>query len=195
MSEEEETIEKVTSPDGTAIACYRRGAGTPLVLVHGSGATNALAWTAVLPALALPGVSLYPLGVIERLEGLLAAGDHEAVLTTLYREVVGIPPDEIEQLRASPAWPARLATAPTLPRESRAEEQYTFEAQRFKALQTPTLLLLGGDSPHILTAATETVAAALPNGRIAVLPGQQHIAMYTAPDLFVTEVVRFLLGG
>ncbi|GAB4424886.1 MAG: hypothetical protein Fur0044_22950 [Anaerolineae bacterium] len=41
-------MEKITSPDGTAIACYRRGAGPPLVLVHGSGAANALAWTPVL---------------------------------------------------------------------------------------------------------------------------------------------------
>ncbi|MCK6626485.1 MAG: alpha/beta hydrolase [Anaerolineae bacterium] len=261
-------MEKVTSPDGTTIACYRRGTGTPLVLVHGSGAANALAWLAVLamlearfslvivdrrghgkssdsptyaierefediaavvdslgepayllghsfgalcaleaalltrnlrklvlyePGISLPGVSLYPAGVIERLESLLAVGDREGILTMLYHEVVGMPTDEIEQLRSSRAWPARLATAHTLPRESRAEEQYTFEAQRFKTLQTPTLLLLGSDSPPVLKAATETVAAALPNSRIAVLPGQQHIAMYTAPDLFVSELVRFLL--
>jgi len=39
------------SPDGTPIAYHRRGSGPPLVLVHGTGAANALAWTAVLPAL------------------------------------------------------------------------------------------------------------------------------------------------
>jgi pimeloyl-ACP methyl ester carboxylesterase len=32
----------------------------------------------------------------------------------------------------------------------------------------------------------------LPNSRIVVLPGQQHIAMDTAPDLFVPEVLAFL---
>src|SRR5258708_40058617 len=32
----------------------------------------------------------------------------------------------------------------------------------------------------------------LPNSRILVLPGQQHIAMDTAPDLFVREVLAFL---
>jgi pimeloyl-ACP methyl ester carboxylesterase len=40
----------------------------------------------------------------------------------------------------------------------------------------------------------ETVSAALPNSRVVVLPGQQHIAMDTAPDLFVREVVAFLDG-
>ncbi|HBY98326.1 MAG: alpha/beta hydrolase [Ardenticatenaceae bacterium] len=261
-------MEKVTSPDGTAIAYYRSGAGSPLVLVPGTGAANPVAWTAVLPALEehfsvyavdrrghgesgdgptyaierefediaavvdsieepanllghsfgalcaleaalltrnlrqlvvyepalpLPGVSLYPAGVIERLQALLDAGDREGVLTTFYHEVVMVPPHEIEQLRASPAWPARLATAHTLPRETRAEERYTFDAQRFKDLHTPTLLLLGGDSPQILKAATETVDTALPNSRIAVMPGQQHIAMYTAPDLFLHEVLTFLI--
>ena len=145
------------------------------------------------PAIPLPGLLLYPEGVIERLEALLEAGDREGVLTTLYREVVGMSPDEVEQMRSSPAWPVRLATAHTLPRESRAEERYTFDAQRFKDLHTPTLLLQGGDSPQFLKQATETIDAALPNSRIAVMPGQQHIAMYTAPELFVTELLRFLL--
>jgi pimeloyl-ACP methyl ester carboxylesterase len=75
----------------------------------------------------------------------------------------------------------------------RAEEQYTFDAGRFKALHTPTLLLQGGDSLELLKAGNQTLDAALPNSRIAVMPGQQHIAMYTAPELFVTELLRFLL--
>jgi pimeloyl-ACP methyl ester carboxylesterase len=86
-----------------------------------------------------------------------------------------------------------VATAHTLPRESRAEKEYRFDAQRFKDLHTPTLLLLGGDSPQFLKAATETIDTALPNSRIAVMPGQQHTAMYTAPDLFASELIRFLL--
>jgi pimeloyl-ACP methyl ester carboxylesterase len=38
------------------------------------------------------------------------------------------------------------------------------------------------------------VAAAQPQARVAVLPGQQHIAMHTAPEAFVAEVTRFLDG-
>ncbi len=101
--------------------------------------------------------------------------------------------DEIEQLRASPAWSARLAIAHTLLREMQAEEQYSYEAQRFKDMHTPTLLLLGGDSPRYFKEAIEVLDAALSNSRIAVMPEQQHIAMYTAPDLFVSELVQFLL--
>jgi hypothetical protein len=31
--------------------------------------------------------------------------------------------------------------------------------------------------------------------RIAVMPGQQHIAMNTAPDLFLDKVLGFLTGN
>lgn len=62
------------------------------------------------------------------------------------------------------------------------------------SLEQPTLLLLGGDSPPFLKAATEAVHAALPKSRLVVLPGQQHTAMNTAPELFVREVLQFLHG-
>jgi pimeloyl-ACP methyl ester carboxylesterase len=141
-----------------------------------------------------PGIPPYPEGVIDRLQAMLDAGDREAVLTVFYGEVAGISPDEIEQLRSSPAWPARLAAAQTLPREARADEQYRFEAQRFKDLYVPVLFLLGGNSPNSFKEGTELVHKALPDSRIAVMPGQQHIAMYTAPDLFLNEVLTFLIG-
>lgn len=76
----------------------------------------------------------------------------------------------------------------------RALEGYRFDAERFKRLRIPTLLLLGGDSPDLEKAATEALDKALPNSRTAVLPGQQHVAMYTAPGLFAREVLSFLSG-
>ncbi len=54
------------------------------------------------------------------------------------------------------------------------------------------MLLLGSDSPSFLHAATETLDSSLPNSRIVVMQGQQHIAMYTAPHLFVRNVLSFL---
>lgn len=103
-----------------------------------------------------------------------------------------MPPHEFERLRAAPAWPVRLAAAHTLPRELKADERYRFDAKRFRTLNIPTSLLLGSDSPPFFRAAVETVDAVLPASRIVILPGQQHIAIDTAPELFVREVVRFL---
>jgi pimeloyl-ACP methyl ester carboxylesterase len=56
----------------------------------------------------------------------------------------------------------------------------------------PTLLLLGGDSRPFYGIAIEALKKSIPNSRIAVMPGQRHAAMETAPDLFLGEVIRFL---
>jgi pimeloyl-ACP methyl ester carboxylesterase len=144
------------------------------------------------PPISLEGESSNPAGIIERLEANLEVGDREAVVSTFFREVVRMPPDEFELFRSLPTWPLRLAAAHTLPRELRAQDQYLFQAERFAELETPTMLLIGSESPALFRSTLETVNAALPNSRIVVLPGQQHIAMDTAPELFVREVVAFL---
>ena len=159
-----------------------------------------LAWnlrTLILyePPIPVAEAPIYPEGVIDRLQALLDAGDREGVVGTFMREVVRMPPHEFEVFRTLPAWSARVAAAHTLPRELRAHERYHFEVRRFENLRTPTLLLLGGDSPPFFKAAIEAVDAALPNSRVAVLPDQQHIAIDTAPELFAREVVRFLKEG
>jgi pimeloyl-ACP methyl ester carboxylesterase len=261
-------MEKITSRDGTSIACYRSGTGPPLILVPGSGAANPVAWTEVIPtleehftvyavdrrghgesgdnaayaierefediaavidsvgesahvlghsfgalctleaglltanvrklilyepAIPFPDAPIYPEGVIDGLQALLDAGERETVLTTFYRDVAQLSPEEIEELKSSPAWPSRLASAHTIPREAWAEERYHFDAQRFTNVNTPTLCLLGSDSPLFLKTATEVINNALPDSRIAVMPGQEHIAMYTAPELFLKNVLSFLI--
>lgn len=257
---------KVISKDGTPIAFQRSGAGAPLVLIHGTGASHTR-WKPILPALEthfsayavdrrgrgesgdalaygmqrefedvaavvdsigdgvhllghsfgaicsleaallttrldklvlyeplirVEAAPIYREGIVDRLQALLDAGDRERVITTFMREVVMMPPHELELFKASPAFPARVAAAHTLPREMRAAEQYRLAPARFKAIRAPTLLLLGGDSPPFFKAAIEAVHAALPNSRTVELPGQRHIAMDTAPDLFAREVSAFL---
>ena len=137
--------------------------------------------------------SLYPPGTTERLQALLDQGDRDGVVATFFAEVVRAPDEELRMLRSLPNWPARVAAAHTIPREMRINDEYRFEATRFSAMPVPTLLLLGGSSPPMFKAAVEAVGAALPDARVAVLPGQQHTAMNTAPDLFLHEVLAFLV--
>lgn len=140
------------------------------------------------------GIDLYPAGFVERLQALLAAGDRDGLLTTFFQAVVRMPPHEVELMRRAPDWPARVAAAHTIPRELQSAVTYRFEPARLARLKTPALLLVGGDSPPVFTAATAVLHAALPDSRIAVLPGQQHAAISAAPDLFLAEVFRFLVG-
>jgi pimeloyl-ACP methyl ester carboxylesterase len=135
--------------------------------------------------------TIYPPGTRERFESLLAAGEREALLETFFRDVVGMPPPHIDALRADPSWPARIAAAHTLVREL-ADDDYVFDPDRFSTLTAPTLLLKGEHSPPEIAAATDVVHAALPNARVTVLEGQGHVAMTTAPELFLREVIGFL---
>ena len=101
-------------------------------------------------------------------------------------------PAELEQLRASPTWSARVAAAHTVAREIRAEEAYRVDPERFRDLAAPTLLLLGEESPDWAREGTERIRAILPDARVAILRGQGHMAIMTAPELVADEVARFL---
>ena len=139
--------------------------------------------------------SIYPPGVLDRLEALLAAGDRDGVVATTMREVAGLAAEAVAHLRTLPPWPARVAAAHTIPRELRPTDAYRFDPARFRGMRVPTLLLLGGASPPVFAAATQAVAEALPDARVAVLPGQGHAAMDTGTELCTAEVLRFLATG
>jgi pimeloyl-ACP methyl ester carboxylesterase len=130
--------------------------------------------------------------LVRRLQELLEAGEREELLTVFMREVVGLPEEQVDLMRSLPAWQARLAAADTIPREERANREYAWEPDRFRALDVPTLYLQGGDSPAPFVQAGEALAAALPDCRVVVMPGQSHTAIDTGTDLFTTEVLSFL---
>jgi pimeloyl-ACP methyl ester carboxylesterase len=136
----------------------------------------------------------YSQHTIDRMQELIDSGQNEAALEIMFREIVKMPEHELTAYRKLPMWQGRILLAPTLPRELAIDLKYRFIADRFRDLQVPTLLLLGGDSPAFVKQTTERINSAFPNSKIVVLPGQQHIAMDTNPDLFVGEVLRFLLA-
>jgi pimeloyl-ACP methyl ester carboxylesterase len=133
-----------------------------------------------------------PPGVGGRLDALLAEGDRDAVVETMFREVVLLPEAEIAALRAQPAWPARVAAAPALVRELRAVPQVPFDPGQAARITVPTLLLTGSDSNDPFATDIATVAAALPDARVGVLEGHQHVADILAPELFARRLLAFL---
>jgi pimeloyl-ACP methyl ester carboxylesterase len=138
-----------------------------------------------------PGFSSVPSEILGRIDELVAQDEREEAVVYAFR-AFGFTPDEVEEMQASPTWPARVAAAHTLPRETRAEEEYRVDPKRFRDLAAPTLLLLGEESPDWAREGTERVRAVLPNARVAILRGQGHAAIMTAPELVADEVARFL---
>jgi pimeloyl-ACP methyl ester carboxylesterase len=133
-----------------------------------------------------------PPGFTDRLAELTAAGRREDVVTMLLRDLAGLTDEQLARTRALPSWAGRVAAAHTVVREQRVEESYRFDPARFAGVRVPTLLLAGTESPPELAESTRMLAAALPDARVRSLAGQGHVAMLTAPDLFVREVLGFL---
>ena len=132
--------------------------------------------------------------VLKKMENLLAAGKREAVLDTFMRKMVRMSSADIKLSKSMAAWPARVAAAHTIPREILALREYSFDPLRFRAASVPTLLLLGGESPEHFRQALLLLESALPNSKTVVLPGEQHVAMETAPELLAEAVSAFLLS-
>jgi pimeloyl-ACP methyl ester carboxylesterase len=180
------------------IACIVDSLDRPaIVFGHSFGATVVLGAALVagnVRALVLyegsPGIDVVDEGDLERVEALAAAGRREAAMVEALR-LFGLASEEVEQMRASPTWPARIAAAHTIVREVRAEEAYEVTPERFGELGVPVVLLLGGESPGWAREGTERIRAALPDARVAILAGQGHAATMTAPRLVADEIARF----
>jgi pimeloyl-ACP methyl ester carboxylesterase len=130
--------------------------------------------------------------LLAALDSLLEQGEPERMLESFYRDVVHMSDDEVGLIKASAAWPARVAAAPTVPRELRAFSEQAFNADWAARITVPVLLLVGGDTPDDIKADPQVVAAALPDARVTVLPGQMHMAHLTDPEGFAATMLSFL---
>jgi pimeloyl-ACP methyl ester carboxylesterase len=185
------------------VAVVERAGDSVNLFGHGFGALLALEASRFTPSVSKLAVyeggitvsrsAVYPPGAIERMEDFLADGNRDGVVGTFMRDIINMSTDDLSVLRSQPRWLERLKNAHTIPRELHADRDYPFSAARFAGLDMPILVLVGERSPEADQADAEALAAALPNARLEVLPGQGHAAMHTAPDLFMGIVGDFFL--
>ena len=177
--------------------------GAPVSLYgHSYGATCALGAalrTGNIHRLALyepafRGVFTYATGFLDRVAALVAAGQAEAAVELAFRVRVGLSSAQIEALRALPSWAARVGAAAAIPRELAVDATLAFDGPRYATVTTPTMLLVGERSPVGQRSIIEAIDAALPDSRIVALPGQEHMAQASAPELVATALIRFMTG-
>ena len=137
----------------------------------------------------------YPEGWIETVEKALAAGDDEAAIVLVLRDVLEFSDDQMDAARSSPEWARRVAVAPTVAREARAEEGWVYRQGQFGGITGHTLLLSGSESTPAIKQATDAAAAAIPGARILVLDGHAHIAHRTHPAMVAALVRGFIASS
>lgn len=121
---------------------------------------------------------------------LRAAATPEDLLATFFRGALHLTDTQIDDMRGTPVWQARLAAAPTIVREIEVVEVFDISA-RLSAITVPVRLLLGTESPAYFRPAAEAIAAQLPAAEIVSLDGQAHLAINEDPLQFVEKVVSF----
>jgi pimeloyl-ACP methyl ester carboxylesterase len=182
------------------IAAVVRSLDKPAALVgHSSGAVCALGASLLLPELSHLVLYEPPLldfagPVLRELRDLLTAGEYEAVAEGFLRDAVKSPEPVIQRLKASPAWPVHVQRAAYTVRDFEALYRWRPDHASFRDVKTRTLLLIGGDTPadHHHRGYGAMLRPALPDLRVHEIPGQQHGALFTAPELFASMVLEFL---
>jgi pimeloyl-ACP methyl ester carboxylesterase len=115
---------------------------------------------------------------VARLERHVSEGEPGDAMAYFMGAVAELPPDQIEQFRASPIWPAFVASEHTIAYDGRIMEPYgkgePIPPGQFAAALQPTLVIAGGDSPEWMRNAARAVADAVPEGELRTLPGQTH---------------------
>ena len=181
-------VEAVADRTGGPVALWGHSYGAGCAL--GGAALTGAVHRLVLyePGLGIP----YPAGSIEAVEAALAAGDREAALLLVLVGIIGMTDEEIASLRSGPRWPTMLASAPTVPRECRAEDGWTYRPGALDQVSAPTLLLAGTESHPVLKEATGRALAAIPGARVEVFDGHGHLAYRTDPAMVAAVIRRFV---
>lgn len=125
----------------------------------------------------------YPPGSLDQIEAATAADDRDKVLQVMFRDVIGMPDDEVQAMRRSPVWQVRQAAVGTIARECRADESFLRRYQAALAgLNCPVLVISSEKNTEPKRQIATRLADLLPAASLYEMPGQGHVAHHFAPD-------------
>jgi pimeloyl-ACP methyl ester carboxylesterase len=128
----------------------------------------------------------------ERLKALVAFGDGDGAAELFLREFIGVPEEGVAGMKAGPAWDFLVEKAPSLPYDVLlSSPRDLLPADRLAGLTLPVLAVYGGRTAPGLAAATEEVAALVPDAELVEIPEEDH-AVLQRPAVLAPVLQRFL---
>jgi pimeloyl-ACP methyl ester carboxylesterase len=118
------------------------------------------------------------------------AADRRGDAVALFMKYVGMPADQIEAMRQTPAWPLLESIAPTLAYDHAAilGEDDSVPTERAASVDVPTLVINGGASYAFMYDTAQALSKAIPNAQLRTLEGQTHDV---DPDVLAPVLVEF----
>jgi pimeloyl-ACP methyl ester carboxylesterase len=166
-------------------ALIRSAGGAARVFGYSSGGTLAL--EAAARGLNITKLAVYeapfmvgddaprpPKDMAAQLANLVSSGRRGDAVELFQTRLVGIPEEVVAQLRHAPFRVALEATAHTLVYEALIVGDLELPTARLASIQVPTLAVYGTESPAFMGKGAKALAAALPDGRVRALAGQNH---------------------
>lgn len=126
------------------------------------------------------------------LQTILADRRHDDAIALVMTDIMEMPPEMVEPMRAEPWWPAMAAMAPTIAYDSAVMGDSRgggVPVELLRAVTAPTLVLAGGESAAGMIEIGRQMAEGLPNGRFMLLEGQEHVV---PPDVLAPVLAEFM---
>jgi pimeloyl-ACP methyl ester carboxylesterase len=142
------------------------------------------------PPFRVEGAPPMPDRYLERLRGLIAAGDLGGAAELFIVEAVGQPREVVEQLKPTPMWAALEAMAPTLVYDALQLGDSAVPTELLASVPIETLALCSTASPEWLQNSSRAAAAVLPNSKTLRLEGQFH---EISPEILAPALAEFFL--
>jgi pimeloyl-ACP methyl ester carboxylesterase len=184
--------------DVAAVAAAMAGDGPVDVFGHSYGATCALgAATLGAPVRRLAlyepaGPQTAPPEWRERIVAMVDADKPGRAMMSFLTEVIRLTGEQIDALRNTAlGYDIMPIVTATMPREAGALASADLRALA-GAVTAPVLLILGAASPLWAGEITRELTATLPESKVAVLPGQDHLAIDAAPGRAAQALTGFL---
>jgi pimeloyl-ACP methyl ester carboxylesterase len=120
-----------------------------------------------------------PADFLDQFNRLIAAGQRAKAVHLFMATGVRVPTPVVYLMRLMPAWRTLKAVAHTLPYDMAfmdgLQQGNPLPADRWSAIDVPTLIMDGGKSPTWMRNGTKALAQVVPNARYRTIEGQTHM--------------------
>lgn len=198
VAREVEDIEALIDAHGGEAALFGASSGGILALDAAAALPEKVSGVVVYepPAIVDDRRAPVPRGLAERLEELVRDGRRSEAVREFHRVALGASPFMVWAMRAMAGpWRAMVAMASTTAYDTRLciglQDGEPLNADRWKALRAPSLVLVGSKGAPFMQSGTRELASAT-GARHETIPGGHHATPMTKPSSLIPSLESFL---